>query len=104
MAEGVDYHLGESPTVVKGTPKKIITLTLNCAKKIAMRQNNKQGDLVCDYFILMEKALRNMGDWLLVTEPEKEGYKELCKQLKNQYQKTHEGKNPSSFILVMKLI
>ena len=47
-----------------------------------MRQNNEMGDLVCDYFILMEETLRNYEDWTKIREPEKEGYKELCSYLK----------------------
>lgn len=65
-----------------GRPKTVIKLTLKCAKKIAMRQNNEMGDLVCDYFILMEETLRNYEDWTKIREPEKEGYKELCSYLK----------------------
>lgn len=64
------------------TTKNVIKLTLKCAKKIAMRQNNEQGDLVCDYFILMEETLRNYEDWIKVRQPEKEGYKELCTYVK----------------------
>lgn len=51
--------------------KNIIKLTLECAKKIAMRQNNKQGDIVCDYFITMEKVLRNYEKWINVRIPER---------------------------------
>lgn len=46
-----------------GRPKSKIMLTLNCAKKIAMRQNTEEGDLVCDYFILIERAFRNRMEW-----------------------------------------
>ena len=61
--------------------KNVIKLTINCAKKIAMRQNNEQGDLVCDYFILMEKAVIGLQNHLEIREPEKKGYKELCKSI-----------------------
>ena len=52
-------------------------MTLECAKKIAMRQNNEMGDLVCDYFILMEKALRNFESWSVTRGVEKEGWNTL---------------------------
>ncbi|QDY27199.1 antA/AntB antirepressor family protein [Clostridium botulinum] len=57
--------------------KNIITLTLNTAKKIAMRQNNDNGDLVCNYFILMENILKDYEIWTLVREPEKDGWNEM---------------------------
>ncbi len=98
MIENIDYHLGESPTVAKGTPKKIITLTLQCAKKIAMRQNNKMGDLVCDYFILMERALRDYEHWTMIRNPEKESYRKLCDVLNENYKLTHEGKEANNYI------
>ena len=37
--------------------KTKILLTIECAKKIAIRQNNVMGDLVCSYFILMERQV-----------------------------------------------
>lgn len=57
--------------------KNVIKLTLDCAKKIAMRQNNENGDLVCDYFILMEKAVKGMQEHLLIREPEAKGYNDM---------------------------
>ena len=62
--------------------KNIISMTLECAKKISMRQNNDMGDLVCDYFILMEKALRNFESWSATRGVEKEGWKTMKKQIK----------------------
>ena len=70
MIESVDYICsseksetqrinGQRGVVVKNK----IMLTLNCAKKIALRQNTEEGDLVCDYFILIEKAFRNRLEW-----------------------------------------
>lgn len=52
--------------------KNKIKLTLECAKKIAMRQNNNKGDMVCNYFILMEKTLRNYEKWVAIRNPEKQ--------------------------------
>ena len=52
--------------------KNKIMLTLECAKMIAMRQNNNQGDLVCKYFIIIEKTLRNYEEWDKVRNPQRE--------------------------------
>ena len=73
--------------------KKKIMLTLNCAKKIAMRQNNDKGDLVCDYFIIMEKALRKYEDWSTIRGEEKGGWNEMKTQInlwceRNNYDST----------------
>lgn len=62
--------------------KNIIKLTLECAKKIAMRQNNDKGDIVCSYFILMEKTLRSYEKWCEVREPEKQNANKLKSELK----------------------
>jgi phage anti-repressor protein len=77
--EGEDYviNLASEKSERKnhgGNNKKVITLTLECAKKIAMRQNNEYGDIVCDYFILMEKILKEYESWMQVREPEKSSY------------------------------
>lgn len=57
--------------------KNVIKLSLHTAKKIAMRQNNEQGDLVCDYFILLEEAIKDKIEWLQVREPEAKGYNDM---------------------------
>ncbi|WP_163279205.1 antA/AntB antirepressor family protein [Clostridium sporogenes] len=82
--ENIDYICtsGKSETQRKNgqkgiSIKNIITLSLNCAKKIAMRQNNDNGDLVCDYFILMENVLKDHEIWTLIREPEKDGWNEM---------------------------
>lgn len=64
------------------TIKNKITLTLKCAKKIAMRQNNNQGDLVCDYFILVESTLKDYEEWEKVRFPEKQNANLLKSELK----------------------
>lgn len=82
--------------------KNRITLTLECAKKIAMRQNNLMGDLVCDYFITMEKTLRNYEDWVSIREPEKQNanlmkskIKEWC--VRNGYDNSDNSFYPREF-------
>jgi phage anti-repressor protein len=67
-----------------GRPKTIIELTLECAKKIAIRQNNEKGDLVCNYFILMEKIVNNYEKWKIIREDEKKGYNILKQSLEEK--------------------
>lgn len=64
--------------------------TVDMAKNVCMMENTDKGRLTRSYFILMEKALRNMDDWLIVREPQKEGYKEMCVEL----DKVYKAKNP----------
>lgn len=78
----------------KNEIKNKITLTLDCAKKIAMRQNNEAGDMICDYFILMEKAIRSRIDWIKTRHPEKESYKTMCKALEENYMKLNNNRKP----------
>lgn len=71
-------------------------LTLECAKNVAMSEHTPKGRLTRTYFILMEKALRKMDKWIVVREPEKEGYKELCRCLQLMYMKNNNYKKPNS--------
>ena len=64
-----------------GRKKTKIKLTLDCSKKIAMRENNPQGDFICDYFILIEKTLRNYKEWADVRGEEKSGYNNMVMEL-----------------------
>ncbi|MCP3925530.1 MAG: hypothetical protein GY714_23415 [Desulfobacterales bacterium] len=96
--EGVDYHLGESPTVAKGTPRRIISLTLDCAKKIAMRQNNEMGDLVCDYFIKMEAAIKRNIKRINTREPQKPLNKEINSKLKARYKEKYGTRPENEYI------
>lgn len=76
-------------------------ITLDMAKQIAMfagshKNSNealrKNSQLTRQYFILMEKAVRQNIDWLKVRHPEKEGYIKLCSALdKYIYEKS--GRN-----------
>ena len=100
-AESIDYiNDGENPNVnftkeeienmnakqrSRNGIKNSIRLTLKTAKKIAMRQNNEFGDLVCDYFILIEDILKDYETWVLIREPEKQGYKDMKKAITEWY-------------------
>ena len=83
---------------IGGTQIKDYYFTIECAKKISIRQNNEMGNLVCNYFILMEKALRNYEYWTMVREPQKEGYIKLSKTLDENYKLSHEGEKAHNYI------
>jgi phage anti-repressor protein len=72
-------------------PQVDYNLTLNCAKKIAMRENTVNGDLVCDYFIKLEKAIKDGIEWEKLRFPQKQGYKEMCKIIDTNYLENHLG-------------
>ena len=72
-------------------------MTLDCAKKIAMRQNNEQGDLVCNYFILMEKIVREYEKWIETREPQKQGNNIMKSVIKNTYEKQN-NKAPEFYV------
>ena len=69
--------------------KTKIMLTLECAKMIAMRQNNNQGDLVCKYFIIIEKTLRNYEEWDKIRNPQRENANKLKSELKSWAIRNH---------------
>lgn len=92
-AENRDFINIEQKVDIKNTnisrTQREFYLTVDCAKNVAMAERTDKGRLVRDYFIMIEKALRKMDNWVLIREPEKEGYKELCKYLDAKYQETH---------------
>lgn len=89
--ENKDYTVNREISEKGGRPKAIITLTLNCAKKIAMRQNNEAGDLVCDYFLLMEKAVKGLQNHNAVREPERENYNKMKEAIISDYYNKHDN-------------
>lgn len=75
-------------TMKNGNKKKVERhlLTLRVATHIAMstgsdknsnKETRKKGELVRDYFILIEQILKEYEDWTKERNPEKEGYKEM---------------------------
>lgn len=55
--------------------------TLDTAKSLAMIENNDLGRLVRDYFVLMERTLRNYKEWADVRGEEKSGYNNMVMEL-----------------------
>lgn len=72
-------------------------LTMDMAKQLAMVQNNEMGKIARKYFIAMEKVLRLKFEWGQVRSPEKELYKEMCKELELFYLRT-KGRKPNSYV------
>ncbi|HBJ2612656.1 TPA: antA/AntB antirepressor family protein [Clostridium botulinum] len=87
--------------------KSTVKLTLETAKHLAMStgmDNNsskkvrEKGNLVRNYFIKMEKAIRDYEQWTTIREPQKIGYKQLSKVLNENYKLSHEGKECPMYI------
>lgn len=81
-------------TIKNGNGKKVDRhiLTLEAAKSIALGvgtdkkssvEVRQKGNLVRKYFILIEKALKEMDKWIEVREPEKEGWNSMVFSLQN---------------------
>ena len=74
--------------------------TLERAKELCMVENNDNGTLCRRYFILMEKAVKKMSDWVLVREPQKQGYKDMSKAIRDSYKQLHNGEEPNQFVYI----
>ena len=107
MEEEKDFIRFKTKNPNGGRPSEEYTLTLECAKEIAMvtgatpRMNKETKELskLCrKYFIYLEEAIKDMNNWLLIREPEKQGHKEMCEIIDKQYRKTHEGEKPNFYI------
>lgn len=96
--EDKDYKIGKIRIANSDKPKNVISLKLDTAKKIAMRQNNEIGDMVCDYFILMEKAVKRNSDRIKVRQPQKPLNEEINKKVKANYMKKY-GIRPNNYYL-----
>ena len=91
-----------------GNPNSMVKLgytidylfTLERAKELCMVENNDNGTLCRRYFILMEKAVKKMSDWLLVREPQKQGYKDMSKAIRDSYMQLHNGEEPNQFVYI----
>lgn len=77
---------------------KEYTLTVEIAKHVSMSENTSIGREIKNYFIIMEETIRQIDNWYMVREPQKQGYKELCEALNGNYKKTHHGKLASPFV------
>lgn len=60
---------------------KEYTLSMDCAKNLAMMENTKSGVLCREYFILMEKIVQENKEWLEIRDPEKLEYKKMSAEI-----------------------
>ena len=95
----VEYN-GNSNSMVKLGYASDYLFTLERGKELCMVENNDNGTLCRQYFILMEKAVKKMSDWLLIRNPQKQGYKDMSKAVKYNYMQLHNGEEPNQFIYI----
>lgn len=73
-------------------------VSIEFAKHLAMVVKNENGHTIRTYFILMEKAVKKMRNWIVIREPQKAGYIEMCKMLDQEYRETHNGDESNNFL------
>ena len=95
----VEYN-GNSNSMVKLGYTIDYIFTLERGKELCMVENNDNGTLCRRYFILMEKAVKKMSDWLLIRNPQKQGYKDMSKAVRYNYMQLHNGEEPNQFIYI----
>ena len=95
----VEYN-GNSNSMVKLGYASDYLFTLERGKELCMVENNENGTLCRQYFILMEKAVKKMSSWLLIRNPQKQGYKDMSKAVKYNYMQLHNGEEPNQFIYI----
>lgn len=99
--ENIDYRVSDKSVEnlpLGGRPQTDYKFTIEAAKHVALSEQTPKGREVRDYFILMERSLREMEKWIGIRESEKEGYKELKSVLNSNYQLTHDGKEAPEYI------
>jgi len=81
-------------------------LSLDIAKEIAMiagatnRANEKlkeNSKLIRKYFIKLESAIKKMSNWVIIREPQRQGYKEMCATIDRKYRELNENKEPNKY-------
>lgn len=73
----------KSTTEKGGKVGQDFTISLEFAKHLAMMGRSENSHKVRSYFILMEKAVKCMQDYLIIREPEKQGYNEMKQHIMN---------------------
>lgn len=94
--QNIDYSSSDKIVVreIGGSISIKYSFTVDVAKHISLSENTDKGKEIRTYFILMERAIRDMNNWLLIRHPEEAGYIQLCGTLDSNYQLSHEG-NPT---------
>lgn len=98
--ENIDYKVYHNSVenLLGGRPLTEYTFTVDTAKHISLSENTIKGREIRNYFILMERAIRDMNDWLLIRHPEESGYIQLCKTLDSNYQLSHDSESTPGYV------
>ena len=85
--------------MTNGNKVEDFQVTVEFAKHLCMQVKDEiKGHEIRSYFIYLEEAIKDMDNWMIIREPEKQGHKEMCEIIDKQYQKTHEGDKPNFYI------
>lgn len=68
-------------------------LTVDCAKNICLMEETTSAQAVRDYFILMEKCIREYENWTVIREPQKKGNNVMKDTIQDTYI-SQNGKKP----------
>ena len=83
FSENVDF-IGFDKTVEAektNITTKEYSLTIDCAKGVAMMESTESGNLCRKYFMLMECIVQENKEWLETRDPEKLEYKNMCEEI-----------------------
>lgn len=74
-------------------------VTVEMAKHLCMMTRTEKAHEIRNYFIYLEEAIKDMEDWYIVRNPQKQSYVKMTDVIKDQYIKEN-GKEPNRFIYV----
>lgn len=78
-------------------PQTDYCLTVECAKHVSMMENTNNGTLVRDYFIVMEKIVREYEKWVEIREPQKKGNNIMKSAIKTTFERKN-NKAPEFYV------
>lgn len=94
------WVLGQRTTTEKGGQKaEDYKVTIEMAKHLCMMSKTEKAHEIRNYFIYLEEAIKDMEDWYIVRNPQKQSYIKMTDVIKEQYIKEN-GKEPNRFIYV----
>ena len=85
--------------MANGNKVEDFKITVEFAKHLCMQVKDEiKGHEIRCYFIYLEEAIKDMNNWILIRNPQKESYKTMSIAINNQYKKEHYGKEANKFI------